>query len=69
MYILELLCFIKENQGNLKRNLGIHGLNTRNKSDLHTRYCSTVLYQRSVTNMGITLSNKWLIQIKQLDRF
>ena len=40
-----------------------------NKSDLHTCYCSTVLYQRSVTNMGIKLFNTLAIQIKQLDNY
>ena len=67
LYILEMLCSIKRYQGNLKQNFGIHGHNTRNKFGLHTCYCSTVLYQRSVTNMGIKLFNKLPIKIKQLD--
>jgi len=66
---LELLCFIKKKQGYLKQNFEIHGHNTRNKFDLHTYYCSTVLYQRSVTNMGIKLFDKLPIQIKQLDNY
>ena len=69
MYILEVLFFIKKYQGNLKQNLGIHSHNTRNKSDLHTHYCSTVLNQRSVTDIGIKLFNKLLIQIKKLDSY
>ena len=67
VYILEVLCFIKKYQGNLKQNFRIHGHNTRNTFDLHTCYCSTVLYQRSVTNTGITLFNTLPILIKQLD--
>jgi len=67
LYILEVLCFIKKYQGNLKQNFRIHDHNTRNKFDLHTCYCSTVLYHRSVTNMGIKLFNKLPIQIKQMD--
>ena len=33
---------------------------------MHTRYCNTVLYRNSVTNMNIKLFNKFPIQIKQL---
>jgi len=68
LYILEVLWFIKKYKGNLKQNFGIHGHNTRNKFDKHTWYCSTVLYQWSVTNMGINYvityhyeSNNWTI--------
>jgi hypothetical protein len=39
----------------------------RNTFDLHTCYCSTVLYKRSVINMGIKLFDKLLIQVQQLD--
>ena len=53
LYILGVLCFTKQYQGNLRQNFGIHVHNTRNIFDLHTHYCSTILYQRSVTNMGI----------------
>jgi len=53
----------------VKQNLEIHGHNTRKKYDLHTQHYSTVLYQKSVTNMGIKLFNKLPIQIKQLDDY
>ena len=69
LYIFEMLCFLKKHQGNVKQNLEIHGHNTRKKYDLNTRHCSTVLYQKSVTNMGIKLFNKLPIQIKQLDDY
>ena len=49
----------------LKQNFGIQGHNMRNKFDLHTCYCSTVLCQRSATNMGVNLFNKLPAQIKQ----
>jgi hypothetical protein len=61
-----VLCFIKKYQRNLKQNFGIHGHITINKFDLHTRYCNTILYQRSVRNMGIKF-NKLPLQIKQMD--
>ena len=67
LYILEVLCFVKKYQENLKQNYAIHGHNTRNKFDLPTRYCSTVLYHISLTNMGIQLFSKLPMQIKQLD--
>lgn len=54
----------KNYHGNLKQICGIHGRNSRNKLDLHTRYCSTLLYHTSVTNMSITLFNKLPAQIK-----
>ena len=36
LYILDMLCFMKQYQGNLQQNFAIHGHNTRNKFDLHT---------------------------------
>ena len=51
----------------MKHNLEIHEHNTRKRHDLHIQHCNTVLYQRSVINMGIKLFNKLPIQIKQLD--
>ena len=68
LYIFEM-CFLKKHQGNVKQNLEIHGHNTRKKHDLHTRHCSAILYQKSVTNMSIKLFNKLPIQIKQLDNY
>ena len=67
--IFEMLCSLKKHHGNVKQNLEIHGHNSRKKYDLHTRHCSTVLYQKIVTNMGIKLFYKLPIQIKQLDDY
>jgi len=69
LYIFEILCFLNKHQGNVKQNSEIHGHNTRNKYDLHTRHCSTVLYQKSVTNTGIKLHNKLPKQLKQIDDY
>ena len=69
LYILEVLWFIKKCKGHLKQNCRIHDHNTRNKWDLHTRYCNTVLYKWSVTNISIKLFNKLPVQIKQLDNY
>jgi hypothetical protein len=69
LYILEVLRFIKECHGNLKQNCVIHGRNTRSKLDLYADYCSTVWYQRGVTNMGIKLFSKLPVQIKELGNY
>ena len=61
--------FYKEGQRNLTQNFKIHGHNTRNKYDLHACYCSTILYQRSVTNISIKLFKKFQVQTKQLDNY
>ena len=67
LYIFEILCFLKKHQGNVKQNSEIHGHNIRKKYDLHTRHCSTVLYQKSVTNTDIKLYNGLPKQLKQID--
>jgi hypothetical protein len=67
LYISEMLNFLKRYQGNVKQNLEVHDHNTRKKHDLHTQHSNTILYQKSVINMGIKLFNKLPIQIKQLD--
>jgi hypothetical protein len=64
LYLSERLNFLKRYQGHVKQNLEIHDHNTRKKHDLHTQHCNTVLYQKSVINMGIKLFNKLPIQIK-----
>ena len=53
----------------MKQNFEIHGHNTRKKYDLHTRHCSTVLYQKSVTNTDIKLYNKLPKQIDDYKDF
>jgi hypothetical protein len=47
----------------------MHGHSTRKKFDLRTHYCRTILYQRSMTDVGIKLFNKLPVQIKQLDNY
>ena len=42
LYIVEVLCFIEQCQGNLQQNFAIHGHNTRNKFDLHTAVLSYI---------------------------
>jgi len=69
LYVLEVLCFIKKYKGSLMQNYMIHEHNTRSKYDLHTEFCNTSLYQKSVINMGIRLYKFLPKEIKKLDNF
>ena len=69
LYVLEVLCFIKKYKGSLMQNYMIHEHNTRSKYDLHTEFCNTSLYQKSVINMGIRLYKFLPKEIKELDNF
>jgi hypothetical protein len=53
LYVLEALCFVQKYKGNLKQNFEIHEHNMKNKYDLHTQFCNTTLFQKSVLNMGV----------------
>jgi len=53
----------------LKQNFLIHEHNTRSKYDLHTEFCNTSLFQKSVVNMGIRLYKYLPKEIKKLDNF
>ena len=55
LYVLEVLCFIKKYKGSLMQNYMILEHNRRSKYDLHTEFCNSSLYQKSVINMGIRL--------------
>jgi hypothetical protein len=46
-------------------NMNFHGYNMRGKLDFHVQNCDSVIYKRSVMNMGTRLYNRILIQIKQ----
>jgi hypothetical protein len=43
-YILEVLCFIKKLEGNLKYNFQMYDYNTRGKNKLFIQACNTALY-------------------------
>jgi hypothetical protein len=64
LYILEVICFIKKYKVFMAKNLDIHSYNMRGKFDLHVQHCNTVIYTRSVMNMGIRLYNRVPNQIK-----
>ena len=64
MYILEVLCFIKQYQDSLQQKFSIHGHNTINI--IYSHATVVPFYQGSVTNMGIKLFNNLPIKIIQL---
>jgi hypothetical protein len=51
LYMLEVMCFIKKYKCNVKHNYAIHEHNAISKYDLHTQFCNTSLFQKSVINM------------------
>jgi hypothetical protein len=53
----------------MAKNSDIHNYNTQRKLNLHVQYCNTVLFKKSVMNMGISLCTKVPDQIKQKDNF
>jgi hypothetical protein len=67
LYVVEVLCFIKRYKGTLKHNFVIHECNTRSKYDLHTQFCNTSLFQKSVINVGVKLYKYLPSKIKKLE--
>jgi NRPS condensation-like uncharacterized protein len=59
----------KKYKGNSKQNFVIHEHNTKRKYDLHTQFCSTTLFQKSVLNMGVELRKYLPSKTKKLDNF
>ena len=69
IYVLEVLCYIKKYNGDLKHNCKIHEYNTWSKYDLRTQSRNTSLLQNSVLHMGVRLYKCLLLKIKKLDNF
>jgi hypothetical protein len=55
-YVLSLMLFIVENQ-NFQTNLNIHGMNTRNRNQLHFSSASLSCFQKDVFYSGIRIFN------------
>jgi len=49
---MEMIIYIKTNNGRLKQNLSIHQHETRQRFDFQTRFCRTNVYKKSVINLG-----------------
>jgi hypothetical protein len=69
LYILEVLCFIRKLEGNLKCNFQMYEYNTRGKNKLYIQACNTALYQNSVINKASRLYNKLPERIRTLNNF
>jgi len=69
LYVLEVLCFLKKYKRDLKQNFVINEHNTRSKYDLHTQFCDTSLFQKSVLNVGVKLYKYLPSKIKKLENF
>ena len=67
IYVLEVLCFINKQKGDLKKNCEMHKHNTRSKYDFHTQSRNTSLLQKSVLHIGARLYKHLPLRIKKLD--
>jgi hypothetical protein len=65
VYVLEVVCYIKKYEGDLKHNCKIHEYNTRSKYDLHTQSHNTSVLQNSVLHVGVRLYKCLLLKIKK----
>jgi hypothetical protein len=64
MHISSDKCYKKNYEDFMAKNLGICNHNIRIKLNLHVQHCNTVLFKKSVINMGISLYNMVPDQIK-----
>jgi len=69
LYFLQVLCYVKKYKESLKQNLVIHEHNMTSKYDLHTQFCNTTLFQKSVLNAGDKLYKYLPSKIKKLYNF
>jgi hypothetical protein len=67
-YILEVLCFTTEMDGDPKHNFQVHNYNTRGKRKFFIKGCEMVLYKKSVINMSTKLLNKLLSRIRDINK-
>jgi len=44
LYNLEVLCYIKKNEGNLKQDLSFHGHKKNSQLNFQVKFCLTVLF-------------------------
>ena len=66
IYVLEVLCFINKQKGDVKKNCEILKHNTRSKYDFRTKSRNTFLLQKSVLHMGARLYEHLTSRIKKL---
>ena len=66
LYILEVISYLRRHHQFVELNSNNHTYNTRRKMDIHIQSYKTVLYKRSVVNMGSKLYNKLPDYIKEI---
>ena len=63
-YILSLMIFVRDNQKNFQTNLSLHGLDTRNKNQLHLPISSHSCSQKGVSYSAMKIFNSLPNNIK-----
>jgi hypothetical protein len=67
VYVLEIVCYIKVNNGELKQNLDGHDHYICHRSDFQTKFCRMDIFKRSVNYVGVKLYNKLPNYLKNLE--
>jgi uncharacterized protein (DUF1786 family) len=68
LYISEVVCCVKSDMENMKYNEEVPDHCTHQKSNRHIKFCRTMLFKNSSSNVGITLYNKLPNTIKRLEK-
>ena len=69
LHVLDAICYIKKYKDSLEQNVHIHIYNTQRKLDIQLKFCSTVLFRKSVVCVGIKLYNKVPDHKKKIENF
>jgi hypothetical protein len=56
-YIFSLMTFVVDNLGSFQTNLTVHGLNTRNKTQLHRPIANLSCFQKGVSYAAVKIFN------------
>jgi hypothetical protein len=67
VYIMETICYVKENVEKFNQHLNNHNYNTCQRNNLYLTYCRTKVCKNSVNNIGKRLYNKLLYNLKSTD--
>jgi len=69
LHIMEVICYIRKHHHFVDLNSNTHAHDTRRKMDNHIQSYDTLLYKRSVINMGTKLYNKFPGYKKEIDSY
>jgi hypothetical protein len=65
-YIFSLMIFVMDNLGSFQTNLTVHGLNTRNKTQLHRPIANLSCFQKGVSYVAVKIFNSLPSSISNL---